>query len=218
MSSEGKRGRKARHGRSRARIIESAARLFREDGYNGIGLMAIMKEADLTPGAFYALFQSKEHLFAEVVGMEVQFSMNLAHVHELFPDSAERVIGAALDPYLGDCTTDTVFATCSPASLTGDIARSGPEVRARFETEMRKLFDEFAERLPQEKGAQERIDKAIVTLALCSGAIALAKSMADEELAARILRVCRTATIGITGARVPALDEFPPGTAPPNAR
>jgi len=41
--------------------------LFRENGFDGVGLDAIMKEAGLTHGGFYGHFSSKEDLAAEAV-------------------------------------------------------------------------------------------------------------------------------------------------------
>jgi len=41
--------------------------LFREKGFDGVGLDAIMKEAGLTHGGFYGHFTSKEDLAAEAV-------------------------------------------------------------------------------------------------------------------------------------------------------
>ncbi|HNH84664.1 MAG TPA: helix-turn-helix domain-containing protein, partial [Acidobacteriota bacterium] len=52
---------------SRQKILQAAARLFREHGYNGVGVDAVMAEAGLTPGGFYAHFPSKEALFAEAL-------------------------------------------------------------------------------------------------------------------------------------------------------
>ena len=52
---------------NRARIVEMASRLFREKGFDGVGLDAIMKEAGLTHGGFYGHFTCKEDLAAEAV-------------------------------------------------------------------------------------------------------------------------------------------------------
>ena len=40
---------------NRARIVATASRLFREKGFDGVGLDAIMKEAGLTHGGFYGI-------------------------------------------------------------------------------------------------------------------------------------------------------------------
>src|SRR5436190_14272805 len=68
-------GRQERHMRvsrekasaNRERIVEAAARLFREHGFDGVGVDAIMKEAGLTHGGFYGHFASKDELAAEAV-------------------------------------------------------------------------------------------------------------------------------------------------------
>src|SRR5260221_5568151 len=52
---------------NRERIVETAARLFREHGFDGVGVDAIMKGAGLTHGGFYGHFASKDDLAAEAV-------------------------------------------------------------------------------------------------------------------------------------------------------
>ncbi len=43
---------------NRERVVETAARLFRERGFDGVGIADLMKEAGLTHGGFYAQFPS----------------------------------------------------------------------------------------------------------------------------------------------------------------
>src|SRR5438045_9403050 len=50
---------------NRERILEVASRLFRERGFEGIGVADLMKEAGLTHGGFYGHFSSKDELIAE---------------------------------------------------------------------------------------------------------------------------------------------------------
>src|SRR3981081_2139729 len=52
---------------NRERIVETAARLFRENGFDGVGGDAIMKGAGLTHGGFYGHFASNDDLAAEAV-------------------------------------------------------------------------------------------------------------------------------------------------------
>jgi hypothetical protein len=47
---------------NRQTVINVASRLFREHGYDGIGLKDLMKGAGLTQGAFYKQFASKDDL------------------------------------------------------------------------------------------------------------------------------------------------------------
>src|SRR6476619_946226 len=47
---------------NRQTVINVASRLFRQRGFDGIGLKDLMEEAGLTQGAFYKQFASKEDL------------------------------------------------------------------------------------------------------------------------------------------------------------
>jgi AcrR family transcriptional regulator len=51
---------------NREKILEVAGTLFRERGYDGIGVADIMKRAGLTHGGFYGHFASKDDLAAEI--------------------------------------------------------------------------------------------------------------------------------------------------------
>ena len=50
---------------NRQTVINVASRLFRERGFDGIGLKDLMEGAGLTQGAFYKQFESKEDLAAQ---------------------------------------------------------------------------------------------------------------------------------------------------------
>ena len=71
---------------NRARIVETASRLFRERGFDGVGLDAIMKDVGLTHGGFYGHFTSKEDLAAEAVahaleqGAELQRDIRISPI------------------------------------------------------------------------------------------------------------------------------------------
>jgi TetR/AcrR family transcriptional repressor of nem operon len=52
---------------NRERIVAAASRLFREKGFDGVGLDTIMDRAGLTHGGFYRHFASKDALAAEAV-------------------------------------------------------------------------------------------------------------------------------------------------------
>jgi AcrR family transcriptional regulator len=59
---------------NRERIVETAARLFREYGFDGVGVDAIMKGAGLTHVGFYGHFASKDDLAAEAVTRALEWS------------------------------------------------------------------------------------------------------------------------------------------------
>src|SRR5262245_26615054 len=71
---------------NRARIVECAARLFREKGFEGAGLDAIMEEAGLTHGGFYRHFLSKDDLAAEAVARAFATGAEKQACHESLRD------------------------------------------------------------------------------------------------------------------------------------
>ena len=49
---------------SHERIVDAAARAIRREGYAGVGVADVMKEAGLTHGGFYAHFPSRDAMLA----------------------------------------------------------------------------------------------------------------------------------------------------------
>ncbi len=58
---------------TRRRIIETAGRRFKQDGIDRSGVAALMTDAGLTNGAFYAHFESKDDLVANVVADQLGY-------------------------------------------------------------------------------------------------------------------------------------------------
>lgn len=79
--------------KTHARILESAAKRFMDDGFAGASIRQICKDAGVTNGAFYAHFESKEDLFAQLV------EPALGGLRELYGSEASRYmeIGSAED-------------------------------------------------------------------------------------------------------------------------
>ena len=72
---------------NRDRVVEGAARLFRERGFEGVGVADLMKKAGLTHGGFYGHFSSKEDLIAEASARALTRSL------ALWSEVAERASG-----------------------------------------------------------------------------------------------------------------------------
>ena len=61
---------------NRARVVDAAAKLFREKGFDAVGVAELMRAAGMTHGGFYNHFASKEaveaaaceQVFAKSVG------------------------------------------------------------------------------------------------------------------------------------------------------
>src|SRR5678815_3029070 len=60
---------------NRERVLDTAAKLFRERGFAGLGVADLMKAADLTHGAFYGQFESKEDLMVQACARAFEDSL-----------------------------------------------------------------------------------------------------------------------------------------------
>src|SRR5271155_1144645 len=82
---------------NRAALVETAGRLFRERGIDGVGVAEISKAAGLTHGALYGQFPSKQALVAEALAQGLAGSH--ARMTVSGPDGAPTVFDL-LDRYL----------------------------------------------------------------------------------------------------------------------
>jgi len=170
--------------RNRERIVEAAAQLFRERGFEGIGVADLMKEAGLTHGGFYGHFSSKEDLIAEASARAL--TRSLAHWSKL----AERVPGDALSAiasaYLTGRHRDNPGAGCLLAALGPDVSRQGPAVRRAVTDNVRSALGLLA-KLVTGKSKAARRQEAISTYATLVGAMVMARAVDDRALSQEIL-------------------------------
>lgn len=181
---------------ARTRIIAAAGRGFRARGFGGIGVDGLAKEAQVTSGAFYGHFSSKEGAFREVVlaGIEELRVSVEALQAEHGPDWAAVFV----DFYLGQkrlCDLDT---SCALQSLTPDVQRSSKEIRTAFEVEILRLVEAVAAGLPGIR-IEERQGRAFALLSLLSGSVTLARSLVDPAVAETVAAGARAAALTICG-------------------
>src|SRR5262245_7153686 len=95
---------------NREKILTVAGVLFREKGFDGIGVAEIMKAAGMTHGGFYGHFGSKEELALEVSRAlieKVKIRWN-----EIIASAPERPLDALLNHYLSRCSVDDPGGSC----------------------------------------------------------------------------------------------------------
>lgn len=116
---------------TRLKILKEAAAAIRAKGPEGVGVSALMKQAGLTHGGFYAHFPSKDALVAEAIGVMFEEARN-----RFDWALAEADPRAALDKYVGFYLSplhrDARGRGCPVAALSGDMARLEPAARERF--------------------------------------------------------------------------------------
>jgi TetR/AcrR family transcriptional regulator, transcriptional repressor for nem operon len=169
---------------NRERIVDAAAQLFRERGFEGIGVADLMKTVGLTHGGFYGHFSSKEDLMTQACVRA------LARSQETWARHADKSRADALPliarTYLSTRHRDDPGAGCLLAALGSDVARQGPGVRHAVTEGMRRAFDLLA-RLVSGKSAKNRRQNAIAAYASWVGAMVMARAVDDLALSQEIM-------------------------------
>lgn len=167
------------------RIVETASRLFRERGFDGVGVAELMKRAGLTHGGFYNHFRSKEDLIAQASAQG-------------FANMAQRYGGqgalATIERYVSRQHRDAPGHGCPAAALAGEAARQTGETRAVFAAGIEALVRDLQEDLGQTHADPAVRARAIGILAQAVGALVLSRACPDDApLADEILQASRAA-------------------------
>jgi len=169
---------------NRERILDAATRLFRERGFEGIGVADLMKTVGLTHGGFYGHFSSKDDLMAQAcVRALARSEENWARYADRSADDALRSIARS---YLSGRHRDDPGAGCLLAALGSDVARQGPGVRHAVTEGMRRAFDLLA-RLAPGNSAKNQRQKAITAYSSWVGAVIMARAADDRALSQEIM-------------------------------
>jgi TetR/AcrR family transcriptional repressor of nem operon len=164
--------------RTRARILQAAGRLFRRHGYRGVGIDRIMAGA-------------KEALFAAVVDEGTDFVARLREARSSGAAESAEGACAVVSAYLDPANREKVARGCTLATLTQDVARTGPSAKAAYARRIRELAGEIEAHLPAKLPPQVRSERALAAVTLCVGGIAVARSVGDEDLSSEVLRTAR---------------------------
>ena len=125
---------------NRERILDEAARLFRERGFNGIGVADVMKSAGLTHGGFYGHFSSKEDLIAQVCQRAA--STMIETWKRAADDYAADPLAAIALPYLSTAHRDRSGTGCLIAALGPEVSRQAAPVRHAVTEGVRSALDD----------------------------------------------------------------------------
>ena len=167
---------------TRQRILQAAGRRFKQDGIDGAGVAAVMSDAGLTNGAFYAHFASKEDLVANVLADQLR-----AQRQSLDAQPADRPgLEAFIRSYLSPQHRDQCADGCPSAALLDEIARRPAATRQVFTDELMDEIDDIAARLDPTDVAAARTD-ALTVFGLMVGTLQLSRALADRDLSDQLL-------------------------------
>ncbi|HXZ02956.1 MAG TPA: TetR/AcrR family transcriptional regulator [Stellaceae bacterium] len=167
------------------RILETAAAAIRARGLAGIGIAELMQEAGLTHGGFYAHFESKDALIAEVLSLASGAARQAMSETAAAAPPGEALIAVA-DAYLTTRHREHPERGCVVAALGSEIAREPGAARQRLSDAIIARLDRLAELAPAGDDAGRR-RQAIGAFAAMVGGLILARGVEDADAADRIL-------------------------------
>ena len=168
---------------TRRRIIETAGRRLKHDGIDGSGVATLMTDAGLTNGAFYAHFDSKDDLVANVV--TEQLSAQCA-VLEALPEGTESM-KVFVREYLSPEHRDHPEVGCPNAALLDEIARSSDSVKDAYTRGMQSIVDVIATHLAPLDLALART-RALGLFTVLVATMQLARAVTDRDMSSDILQ------------------------------
>ena len=167
---------------TRQRILEAAGRRFKQDGIDGAGVAAVMSDAGLTNGAFYAHFASKEDLVANVLADQLRAQRQSFDTQPPDREGLEAFIRSYLSPQHRDQYADG----CPSAALLDEIARRPAATKQVFTDELMGVIDDIASRLDPTDPEAARTD-ALTLFGLMLGTLQLARALTDRDLSDQLL-------------------------------
>jgi TetR/AcrR family transcriptional regulator, transcriptional repressor for nem operon len=179
---------------TRERILEAAGRRFKKDGIDGAGVAAVMSDAGLTNGAFYAHFKSKEDLVANVLADQLHAQcQNLSALPPGKP-GLEMLVRLYLSPEHRKQYADG----CPSAALLDEVVRRPRATKKVFTGEAIGIVDEIATRLDRADVEVARHD-ALALYGLLIGTLQLARALTDRELSDEALSAGVDAALELIG-------------------
>ena len=160
--------------RTHDRIIASAGRIARKNGLAAASVSRVMRGAGLTIGGFYAHFRSKRAMDTEVVQATL----------------GDSSIPWSVDRYLTSAHRDNARHGCAFPAMLSEVARADEPTRMAMARALDARALELAGAARGRRGAAAR-QRALATLALCVGGLALARAMRGHPASDEVLTACR---------------------------
>jgi TetR/AcrR family transcriptional repressor of nem operon len=168
-----------------SRILQAAARSFREkgSGYNGIG--AVMRKAGLTKGGFYRHFESKDDLYARAVERAFEeMAGKMVQVAGSAPPG--RALQAIIETYLSLGHVESPGTGCVISTLGPEFSRQPMAVRKRVNRALMKYRERLLQFIPGSTDQEKRERFALIFPAM-AGLLMTARALVDASARKDIL-------------------------------
>ncbi len=173
--------------KSHQRILDGAARLFRERGIESTSVSDVMGEAGMKKGGFYRHFDSKDALAD--AALQSAFEQLISFVEARFDEHGPTALLPGFRTfYLSPKHVGHPAEGCPVAALSGDVSRSSDDRKESFGAGVNRMFAVLSKAMPGSKA--EKRERAIREFALLVGAVVIARAC-EPETRRTVLAACR---------------------------
>jgi AcrR family transcriptional regulator len=172
-------------------IVDVAARAIRREGYAGVRVADVMKEAGLTHGGFYAHFDSRDALLVEALARAGRDSAAaVARAAEAKAGKGISAFRSLVETYLADRHLASTETGCPVAALVCEMPRQSPALREASAQRVERLIVAVRDTLP---GAPR--STASVVAGTLVGSLQLARALGDNAEGRAVLAAARKSLI-----------------------
>ena len=162
---------------TKQKIRSSISKGFRKNGYAGIGVDALTKNANVTSGAFYSHIGSKQKAF------EIAVIDGLDEVLDTIPNIKEKHgdnwLNHFIDFYLSPNHATDLECGCAMASITSEVIRH-TQMHEIYSEKMEKIAGLIANGL-ENKNRSNAVERAYGLIALLTGGLNLTRAMGNNN-------------------------------------
>jgi TetR/AcrR family transcriptional regulator, transcriptional repressor for nem operon len=167
---------------TRQRMVETAGRRFKRDGIDGSGVVALMADADLTAGAFYGHFSSKDELVATAVADQLREQREGICAASRRGAGIEELVRSYLSTEHRDHREDG----CPSAALLNEIGRADDATKVAYTAGALAVIDDLAAAVAPNDPQSLRV-KALSLYAGMVGTLQISRALADRWLSDAVL-------------------------------
>ncbi len=169
---------------SREKILDAASQRLREGGPDQLGIHAVMQDAGLTHGAFYAHFRNKDELAVAAFEHAIETNQPAWFAAAENSRTFDERLEILARNYLRTEHRNNRKNGCAIAALASEVVNASAQLKGSYSRAVEQTLERIS------GGDPDRLDEAIEFLASVTGALNMARNARDEETSNRILKVC----------------------------
>jgi TetR/AcrR family transcriptional repressor of nem operon len=186
---------------NRRTVIAAASRLFRERGFDNVGLADLMGAAGLTHGGFYKQFASKDDLVNQACERALADSRD-TWTRVLDEGQGEGrgkrgALEALVRRYLSPNHRDRIGDGCAFPTLGPDVVRRDDALRRTFDSGVKAQLAMLEGAMP-DGAPEERRQAAMAAFATMVGGLLLSRLVEDDTLSRQLLDAAAAGVLGDT--------------------